>query len=300
MDSLELLIQAARSPAEAGQQAELMRLAEEILRSRRVGRPPRGRSLFGVHQEIYERAKQQLLTNLERELHQYSSQQMTARNWANSMRDRVFLQILDDAQLKRLAIEAQRHPPQTELRQHTLTQLVEAIRLSGQLARPHQFKFSAQFYSLIYEEAVNRTLTYVCRSIDRYDPDRGQNKKFMNWVNFRLDRNILECRQEFNEMNIQELPALTDLEMLPQPEKSASIAEDLREYIEQDIDQVLRNAHIKNRPEANFRAIALARFIDEKSWAEISSELGIAIPTLSSFFQRRCQKFSPLFEQYLS
>ncbi|MBD2092541.1 hypothetical protein H6F67_22080 [Microcoleus sp. FACHB-1515] len=299
MNSLEPLIQAARSPSDSNSPSQLIRLAEEILRSRKVGRAPRGRSLFGVHQEIYERAKQQLLADLKQDLCQYNPQQMTARDWANMVRDRTFLKILDDAQLKRLAIEAQQHPSRTELRQHTLSQLVEAIRLSGQLARPHQAKFSAQFYCLIYEEAVNRTLTYVCRSIDRYDPDRGQNKKFMNWVNFRLDRVILECRSEFNESNTQELPALADLEALPQPD-SPSIAVDLREYIEQDADEILRSAHIKNRPEANFRSIALARYIDEKSWAEISQEFGISIPTLSSFFQRRCQEFLPLFEQYLS
>ncbi len=296
MTALEQLIQQAiASP----QQTTLERLADEILRSRKVGRSAKGQLLAGVHQEIYERARQQLLIELEQAIDRFDAQQISARIWASGLRDRAFSQILDDSQLKRLAIEAQRHSPQTEARQHTLGQLVEAIRLSGKLSRPHQATFSPPFYALIYEEAVNRTLTYVCRSIDRYDPERGE-KKFMSWVNFRLDRTILDCRREFNAVTHQELPTLAELETFAQPEPLASPAEQLRDYIERDPDQVLQQSHVKNRPDANFRSIALARFVHERSWADLSAEFGIPIPTLSSFFQRRCQEFIPLFEQHLS
>jgi hypothetical protein len=85
---------------------------------------------------------------------------------------------------------------------------VEAIRLSGKLSHPHRTRFSPQFYDLLYEEAVNKTLMYVCRKIDKYDPERGQDKKFMTWVNFRLDRVIIETSREFKDPKLVDLPSM--------------------------------------------------------------------------------------------
>ncbi len=96
----------------------------------------------------------------------------------------------------------------------------------------------------------------------------------------------------------KELPSLNDLERIQQPRRSPYLSEMIRECIEEDPDNIFRQAQIINRPEANFREIALARF-SGKSWEDISSELGILVPTLSSFFQRCCRNFSPKLKQYL-
>lgn len=295
MEILQLIVKVQSDSAT--RQQSLRQLVNAILRTRKIGRSRKGQSLSGVHQTLYEQVREQLFSNLEQTIDRYDPQRVSAPVWVAEVRDQAFRQILSDDLLKQLALEAQRCPVQTEQRRHLLGELVEAIQLSGKLARPHQSLFSPPFYALIYEEAVNRTLTYICRSIDRYDPERGE-KKFMSWVNFRLDRNILDCRRELSDPNLQELPSLAELDSLPQPETIAPAAL-LRDYIETDPDRVFRQAHIKNRPDANFQFIALSRFVQDKSWAEISSELGIAVPTLSSFFQRRCQDFIPLFEQHL-
>ncbi|MEO0409806.1 MAG: hypothetical protein AAF289_20890, partial [Cyanobacteria bacterium P01_A01_bin.135] len=179
--------------------------------------------------------------------------------------------------------------PGSDLRRHALAQLVEAIRLSGRLARPHRTTFSPMFYDLLYEEAVNKTLAYVCRRIDNYDPQRG-NAKFMNWVNFRLDRTILDCRREFGEPAA--LPTLKDLEAIPQPEEpTVSEADQVRQCLEADVDDSFKAAHVRHHPQANFRAIALAR-LDGQSWETIAAALSVKVPTLSSFYQRCCHKFA--------
>lgn len=299
-ERLELLIQSAQQstlPSEESLRVATQ-LVEEILRSRKIGRAPKGHPLTGVYQEIYDRARQYLLDNLSSLLSSGVSRWESTREWAIALQQQAFRAILDDNQLKRLALEAQKHPPRTELRCHALTQLVEAIRLSGRLARPHRAKFTPQFYDLLYEEAVNKTLTYVCRTIDTYDPERGQNQKFMNWVNFRLDRVLIECRREFREQEIQELPDLNTLEKLAVTDDAESPGESIRECIESDVDQIFQQTHIRDRPQANFRAIALAR-LAEKSWEEIAAEFSIKVPTLSSFFQRCCDKFAPKFQEYL-
>ncbi|HEY9668328.1 MAG TPA: hypothetical protein V6C91_16070 [Coleofasciculaceae cyanobacterium] len=297
-ERIEQLVKEAQgyAPETEERQLALTQLVNEILRSRKIARPPIGQPLFGVYQEIYEQAQQQLLHKVGEELNNYNPTRTPVRTWVNTLRTHAFRTVLDDVQLKKLALEAQRHPPHTELRQHALGELIEAIRLSGKLSRPHRTRFSPQFYSLLYEEAVNKTLIYVCRKIDNYDPERGQEKKFMTWVNFRLDRVILETSREFRDPNITDLPSLTGLEERWQSDESPSLFDKVRESIEEDANNLFKQTHIRNRSDANFQAIALARF-SGKSWEEISDEFKIPLPTLSSFFQRCCDKFRSQFRQ---
>lgn len=198
----QLVTQTQRyAPQSQERQLALTRLVDEILRSRKVARPPIGQPLFGIYQEIYKQVRQQLLDDISKDFDNYNPTCIPVRAWVNNKRNQTFRKILDDEQLKNMAIEAQRYPPNTELRQYALGELVEAIRLSGKLAHPHQKRFSSpQFYELLYEEAVNKTLTYVCRKIHTYDPERGD-KKFMNWVNFRLfsGRYTVISRHQYSE-----------------------------------------------------------------------------------------------------
>jgi DNA-directed RNA polymerase specialized sigma24 family protein len=293
----QLLTQAKQhAPHTEGWQLALTQLVKEILRSRKIGRPPIGQPLSGVYQNIYEQLQQQLLQKVGEELGNYNPTRTPVRTWVNILRTHAFRTVLNDVQLKELALEAQRHPPHTELRQHALGELIEAIRLSGRLSHPHRTRFSPQFYELLYEEAVNKTLIYVCRKIDNYDPERGQDKKFMTWVNFRLDRVILDTSREFRDPNISKLPSLTDIEEIFHSDDSPSLVDTVRELIEEDAKNLFKKAHVRNHPEASFQAIASARF-SGKSWEEISSQFRISVPTLSSFFQRCCEKFRPEFRK---
>ena len=271
-------------------------LVDMMMRSRKVGRPPRGQPLTGIYQEICDRIRQHLTQLLQDCIEKGLLD--PDPTWGYQLRTQATQAALSDPLLKGLALEAQRQPNPSGLRQHALLQLVEAIRACGRLARPHRAKFTPSFYTLLYEEAVNRTLVYVCQKIDTYDPNRGQAQKFMNWVNFRLDRMVIECRRQFSDRDTQELPNLNDLERLSQPEPTSSLASDVRDYIAADPEDVFKSTHIRKCPEASFQAIALARFGDQ-SWEEISNQFGIKIPTLSSFFQRCCDKFSDQFQQLL-
>jgi hypothetical protein len=240
-ERLTQLVQEAQllvSKGETSVQLSLLTpLVNGILRSRPVGRSLPGQPLSGVYQGIFERTRDYLLDVIVDALAHYSSARESARDWAIALQATALRQVLDDAQLKQLAMEAQRHPRQTAERQHALTQLVTAIKLSGRLARPHRTTFTPSFYELLYDEAVNRTLTYICCAIDNYDPERGD-QKFMNWVNFRLERVMIDCRHEFSDRETTELPNFNDLEHLAQPEAPDSPIQLLREYIDQDAEQV--------------------------------------------------------------
>ena len=291
-EQLEQLVLEAQGHACQTPERELAleELVKQILRSRKIARPPIGEALSGVYQEIYEQVKQQILPQIQEELDNYNPKHISMREWANTLRHQACKKALEDGQLlKNLALEAQRHAPGSKLRQHALTQLIEAIKLSGRLCHPKRPGLSPKFYNLLYDEVVNRTLIYVCRKIDNYDPERGE-KKFMNWVNFRLEKVFIECDREFRNRDIDVLPWPDDPFDIAATESPMSLFEMVRECLEEDAGKVFEREFIGYRKDANFRAIALKRF-EGKSWKEIAQELDVKIPTLSSFFQRSCEKF---------
>jgi len=299
----QLVIEAKRySPQTVEFVMAQVAIADTLLRARRICRPLGGIPLLNVQQEILLEWRQQLQQAIGENLDSYRPERISVGEWANTLKKSALVQTLKDANLKKIALAAQSAAPNTVLRQHLLRELIEAIRLSGRLCRPHREKFSPHFYELLYEEAVNETLLYVCQHIDKYDPERGQDKKFITWVNFRLDKLVLECRRRFDHFQTREIsfPRISDWEMeqIKQPEEPPSLLESLRECLENDPEQVFQRAQIRNQPQANFRAIALAR-LDGESWEEISKKLHLAIPTLSSFYQRCCRKFISQFQQYL-
>jgi len=294
----QLVIEAKQhSPQSEERQTVVNELVEEILRARKICRYV-SQPLSGIYLEIYQLLQQQLLSDLEQSLDQYNPQKVSAREWANQLRENAFREVLNDTQLKKLALEAQRHPHHSQLRQQALTELVNAIILSGRLCHPHRWITPNDFYELIYEEAVNQTLVYVCQKLDNYDPEKGREHKFTNWVNFRLDKIMLGCYTKFKQRVSPELLTLADLDSIVQVEETqTSCSELLRQCLEDDTNNIFKNEYIRNCPQANFRDIALATF-SGKSWEEISAEMDVKISTLSSFFQRSCKKFSPQFKEY--
>ncbi|GAB4385505.1 MAG: hypothetical protein Kow00121_50510 [Elainellaceae cyanobacterium] len=90
---------------------------------------------------------------------------------------------------------------------------------------------------------------------------------------------------------------VSDLENMAQPQESPLISETIRDYIQADPNQRCQK-HVKNRPEATFQCIALAR-LNGKTWKELSEALAIDIPTLSNFFQRRLKELAPEIRTYV-
>ena len=298
----QLIIEAKQHPPQSDERNKVLtELVDEILRSRKICRQG-SQPLSGIYLEIYQQLRKQLLHDVDQNIDQYNPPCCTSiREWANSQRSSAFKEVLNDTQLKKLALEAQRHLPNTEARQQALIELVNAIMLSGQLCHPHRWILPPNFYELIYEESVNQTLVYVCQKIDTYRPydsDRHIETKFITWVNFRLDKMVLQYYNKLKKQSCPEIPTLAELEDIAQPEPQSDFSESLRQCLEDDPNNLFKNEHIRNHPKANFRDIALT-MISGKTWEEISIEFGIKIPTLSSFFQRSCKKFAPEFKKYL-
>ncbi|MCU0570776.1 MAG: hypothetical protein MUF49_29930 [Oculatellaceae cyanobacterium Prado106] len=125
-----------------------------------------------------EQAQIQLQQQLAQRIDGYHSHRIPIRQWVEHLRNEVFQAVLNRSRLQQLALEAQKHELKTAIHQYAIRELLQAIRLSGKLAR-------SQLAPEVYQDAVNQTLLWVCQNLQAYDPNRGE---FMSWVNFRLDR----------------------------------------------------------------------------------------------------------------
>lgn len=295
-DKLQQLIQAAQEQIIAKKTelftTTLQEIVELILYSRPICRQYNGQPLFGVYREIYDQVKSKLLEDITQKLEQSNS---IDSHWLYWKQTQIFQLILDDVKFKKLALVAKSTPTNSSFRSYALRELVKAIQLSQRLIRMRYQCLPSQFDKLIYEEAVVETLAYVCTKIDLYDPERG-NKRFMNWVNFTLQKTLIKCRQEFQNPHIIKISSWSDLENISYQKNNPSLSELIYQYIQQDSQNIFQSTFIKGKPQANFRQIALAR-LSGYTWKEISQELKLSIPTLSSFFQRNCEKFQDLFKK---
>lgn len=295
---LNLFLNAKQTaPGSIERRQSVTKLVDRILRSRPICRPLKDQPLSPACQDIYQAARQQLLHTLYSEIDRYNPNNESLRQWVAVRMREAFQDILTDNRLKQLALEAKQHSPQTQQRQYLLTELINAIQLSGRLIRPQRGELSRDFYILIYDDAVNRTLLYVFQKIDLYDPERGKGV-FMNWVNFRLDRTLRDIRASY-QLTQDKPIAIEEIETIGERQNLPTTFEIITHYIERDPDKIFQQEMIKKNPNASFQAIFLAKRIQGKSWKEISQDLEIPVTTLSSFYWRCIQRFAPKIKQYV-
>ena len=202
MDELlkQLVFQVQQYPCDTPEHQEaLIKLVKQMLHSRQICRPPKGQSLSGIYLDIFQAVQQQLQLCVDQNIHSYNPRRTPVRDWVNGLRNSAFQKVLDNNSLTRLALEAQQHKPQTQQWQYALRELLNAIRLSGKLSRQHQFSAD------VYEDAVTRTLLWVCQNLLAYNPSKG---KFLAWVNFRLDMILREIRQEYKDPFVQSIEGI--------------------------------------------------------------------------------------------
>lgn len=210
-----------------------------------------------------------------------------------------------DARLKQIALEAQRYQKKSKQRQRALAKLLSAISKSGKLTHPYPGQFLG-FYQDIYAEAKQRLFCHICERIDEYDPQR----EVLQWVNFLLKRRFfVEAAREVmptvpKGVNQKQIIRLTIEDLDKSNPYSANsqltptLSQEIIHFLELDPEGIFQEACAAKNPKANFRFLAL-QIISGYSWKEIAEELGMKIPTLSSFYQRSLVKFAPKFKEYL-
>jgi hypothetical protein len=194
-----------------------------------------------------------------------------------------------DQQLRELVDRACSNPPGSAVRQKALTQIIRTI--SRKIWRE---------YTPGYEDALQQTWLYFCRNIceattgERYNPDRAS---LITWLNNYLKRRLQDVRIGENQAKHDFVPSQKqgeDGEMIDVIAQQAAppdlppILENIKTWAETDQDGTLAATHIKGHPNVNCQLLILRRLPPETSWEQLSKELGIGIPTLSAFYQRKC------------
>lgn len=198
---------------------------------------------------------------------------------------------MDD--LAQLVTEACKYPPGSPQRQRYLTQ---AIRLTASKLWRENVAY--------YQDALQQTWEYFCKNIcerttgERYDPARGS---VITWLNYYLKRRLQDFyieqqKQQIRTAGSQRQSArsgeqegeIDPVDRVAAPADVPPILEAVQTWAEADPSGELCRTHIEGKPEVNCQVLILRRLPPETSWKDLSEELGAAVPTLSSFYQRQC------------
>lgn len=202
-----------------------------------------------------------------------------------------------DLQLKQLAVEAQQHPAYSLERQKALTKLRNAIWLSGKLAYPQKRSWSPNIYEDLYNEALLKTIEYICLKIDNYDPERPLMAPVNHILKLRFKDAVKRYMKEKNRT--RELPSLNDLDNYQSPQSPLSEeATMLREVIEEDPDNLFRSVSVRGRPDITWQVIALAK-LEGETLDSMSQRFGVSISGIDSFFNRNLRRFGEEFRNRL-
>ena len=195
-----------------------------------------------------------------------------------------------DQQLRQLVIAACGQPRGSLKRQRALNQLIWQIQRSGKLLRGVGVPD--------YEDALQQTWLYCCRNLcealtgNAYDPELAS---VITWLNAYLKRRLSDRQREVFQQQAERAfgqlaetgEVINPIDTLPTPANPPPILEEIREWVERESRQ-LRRIHVRDRPDINCEVLILRRLPPETAWEALSQEFGVAIATLSNFYQREC------------
>ena len=195
-----------------------------------------------------------------------------------------------EEQLRQFIAATCSHPRGSLERQKGLNEIIWRIQKSGNLLRSGGVPD--------YEDALQQTWLYFCRNLceantgDRYDPLRAS---VTTWINAYLKHRLSDRRMAaWKEKDLKAAGVLSEhgellepVDKLIAPPDPPPILEEIREWVEKEGSN-LRRIHVRDRPDINCQVLILRRLPPETSWNDLSQEFGVAIATLSNFYQRKC------------
>lgn len=203
------------------------------------------------------------------------------------MGDQLLMNELHE-QVQSLIAEACRHPAGSPHRQKRLTQVIRLI--SGQL-----WKESTPYY----QDALQQTWIYFCRNLCEgntgraYDPEKAS---VVTWLNAYLKRRLQDGYIDVQKRRARTASSppwsssdgqrLDPIDRLPAKPDVPPLLAEVSAWAESDPE--LTRIHLTNRPDITCQLLILKRLPPETPWKDLAAELGVAIGTLSSFYQRQC------------
>ncbi|MEM7553922.1 MAG: hypothetical protein AAF378_07445 [Cyanobacteria bacterium P01_A01_bin.84] len=279
---------------------------DAILRSHKVYRDIRSQ-IPDIHEEVYEDVRQQLLQKVSGE--DIINDKLLSGKYPldKLLKYSVYIRI------DRLAVNAKKItnvPICDRNKQRALTQLFNAMLLCDRLKRPQREKVDSQTYEDILSESMGDLWRFLCQKIDSFDENRIdsnlETSNFLVWINAsmkfilkrsyfkNIDNHSQKISQQYQIINIDS----TENQDIPAAIKEVPFSEEIRELIVEDPDKVFQATCIREKPQANFKSIALLS-LEGRSMKAISEQLDVPQQSLYTFYNRCIQKFIPTFHKHL-
>lgn len=260
-----------------------------------------------IYEEIYDEVRLRLLHFFEE--NNFNQNKLPSQVYPLD----VFFKKAIYQKIDKLAINAQTFvdlPLHNPNKLKALTQLFNAIIISGRLKKPQSYKVDVQTYEDISAEALTELWRFLCSKIEKFDASRVDENyeysKFMVWVNSSMSYIIK--RSYFKNIDIQsnrisqkyKIVHLNNdnCENISAPDEDTPFAEKIRELIDEDPEEIFQNTYMKKQPKVNFRTIAILS-LEGQSMKIISEKLGVPQQSLYTFYNRSIQRFMPIFKNYL-
>lgn len=199
--------------------------------------------------------------------------------------------------LSQLVQEACQHPHGSRERQKKLTTIIRLV--NSRLWHEN---------TPYYEDALQETWMYFCRNIcdgnsgKVYDPDKASVVTWLNnYLKWRLKDGLIRTSKEKQQIvtpSVDENNHIIDwIANLPAKENVPPILEEIEKWAMEDSQNSLRSIHVRNHPQITAQMLIIKRLPPETEWSQLAEEYGVAVGTLSSFYQRKCKPLLRKFSQ---
>jgi hypothetical protein len=213
-----------------------------------------------------------------------------AKLWINGFlvqSDKTYMDELNE-QLNEWIKEARQSPKRSVARKKVITRIIVAMQQSRKIWRGYG---SDDFF---YEDALHCTWVWFVKHLDEYDPDKAMVLSwFNNHLNFRLrDARIQWAKEQRMRANPQFIDGeqIDPLDFTSAPPDLPPILDAVRDWMESDKTKLCR-IRMQSRPHVNCYIVLLHRLPFPETnlkWEDLSSEVKVPVPTLSSFYQKYC------------
>jgi DNA-directed RNA polymerase specialized sigma24 family protein len=189
--------------------------------------------------------------------------------------------------LTSLVLEARQYPAGSLKHQRLLNQIIRQMQQSGKIWL--DYRISPDYY----QEALQQTWVWFCQNLDNYDPNQASLTTWFNCILKYRIKDVLRAAQTHQNRTFvsgyRETLDIVDNLVAPQPDYSLQLLEETLAWLQQEHDQ-FKQITVRNHPNIDAYTLLMRRLPTWKqaTWEALSAEFGVAIPTLSSFYRRRC------------
>ncbi len=239
-----------------------MEMAEALLRHNAFYRLlQRGKPPY-IYQEISRLASQSLSVLLLETIQQGPLSEQRFSEISSLLLAKTWQAVLGERQMKAIALHVQSYALGTPEFQTAIDILFRALFLSNRLKKRPDFASDEA-----YREAQNILQLWICKNIHKFDAERGE---FIKWINFRFDRTHIPQatdlkRQERFGKPVQDF----DFDRVPS-HSSDFTTSNLLDWLKEDYIFRIPN---RDKPHITFLDIVLAR-IKNKTWQDIADQYG--------------------------